>query len=90
MNETINWKVLSEVEKLKYESHFLRGTIVESLADLLTGAISDGDTQISKFHGIYQQTDRDLNKERKHQKLEPAYSFLIRLRMPGGKFTPAQ
>ncbi|WP_340114410.1 NADPH-dependent assimilatory sulfite reductase hemoprotein subunit [Maribellus mangrovi] len=90
MNETIDWKELSEVEKLKYESNFLRGTLVESLADPITGAISEGDTQISKFHGIYQQTDRDLDKERKHQKLEPAYSFLIRLRMPGGKFTPAQ
>ncbi|WP_167613174.1 NADPH-dependent assimilatory sulfite reductase hemoprotein subunit [Maribellus sediminis] len=90
MKETIDWKELSEVEKLKYESNFLRGTLVESLADPITGAISDGDTQISKFHGIYQQTDRDLDKERKHQKLEPAYSFLIRLRMPGGKFTPAQ
>ena len=90
MNETIDWKELSEVEKLKYESNFLRGTLVESLANPITEAISEGDTQISKFHGIYQQTDRDLDKERKHQKLEPAYSFLIRLRMPGGKFTPKQ
>jgi len=90
MNETIDWKELSEVEKLKYDSNFLRGTLVESLADPITGAISDGDTQISKFHGIYQQTDRDLDKERKHQKLEPAYSFLIRLRMPGGKFSAEQ
>ena len=90
MNEIIDWKELSEVEKLKYDSNFLRGTLVESLADPITGAISDGDTQISKFHGIYQQTDRDLDKERKHQKLEPAYSFLIRLRMPGGKFSAEQ
>ncbi len=90
MNETIDWKELSEVEKLKYDSNFLRGTLVESLADPITGAISDGDTQISKFHGIYQQTDRDLDKERKHQKLESAYSFLIRLRMPGGKFSAEQ
>ena len=90
MTETINWKELSEVEKLKYESNFLRGTLIDSLADPITGAISEGDTQISKFHGIYQQTDRDLDKERKQQKLEPAYSFLIRLRMPGGKFTTDQ
>ncbi len=90
MNETIDWKELSEVEKLKYDSNFLRGTLVESLTDPITGAISDGDTQISKFHGIYQQTDRDLDKERKHQKLESAYSFLIRLRMPGGKFSAEQ
>jgi sulfite reductase (NADPH) hemoprotein beta-component len=90
MSDNINWKALSEVEKLKYDSNYLRGTLVESLADPITGAISDGDTQISKFHGIYQQWDRDIEKERKQQKLEPAYSFLIRLRMPGGKFTPEQ
>ncbi|NQU53738.1 MAG: hypothetical protein HQ522_14505 [Bacteroidetes bacterium] len=90
MSDTINWKELSEVEKLKYDSNYLRGTLVESLANPITGAIADGDTQISKFHGIYQQWDRDIDKERKHQKLEPAFSFLIRLRMPGGKFTPEQ
>lgn len=90
MSDTINWKELSEVEKLKYDSNYLRGTLVESLADPITGAIADGDTQISKFHGIYQQWDRDIDKERKSQKLEPAFSFLIRLRMPGGKFTPEQ
>ncbi|KJF42620.1 assimilatory sulfite reductase (NADPH) hemoprotein subunit [Draconibacterium sediminis] len=90
MSENINWQELSEVEKLKYDSNYLRGTLTESLADPITGAISDGDTQISKFHGIYQQWDRDIDKERKRQKLEPAFSFLIRLRMPGGRFTPGQ
>lgn len=90
MSDTINWQELSEVEKLKFESNYLRGTLVNSLANPITGAISDGDTQISKFHGIYQQWDRDIDKERKRQKLEPAFSFLIRLRMPGGRFTPKQ
>ncbi|WP_297100779.1 assimilatory sulfite reductase (NADPH) hemoprotein subunit [uncultured Draconibacterium sp.] len=90
MSENINWLELSEVERLKYDSNYLRGTLPESLADPITGAISQGDTQISKFHGIYQQWDRDVDKERKRQKLEPAFSFLIRLRMPGGKFTPRQ
>ncbi len=90
MSDTINWEALSEVEKLKYESNYLRGTLVESLADPITGAIAPGDTQISKFHGIYQQFDRDLDKERKRQKLEPAYSFLIRVRMPGGVATTQQ
>lgn len=90
MNETIDWQTLSEVEKIKHESNYLRGTLTESLADRITGAISPNDTQISKFHGIYQQTDRDLDKERKMQKLEPAYSFLIRLRVPGGMITPQQ
>ncbi len=90
MNDTINWDVLSEVEKLKYDSNYLRGTLIESLADPITGAISPGDTQISKFHGMYQQWDRDIDKERKSQKLEPAFSFLIRLRIPGGMVTPGQ
>lgn len=90
MSKNINWLELSEVEKLKYDSNYLRGTLPESLADPITGAISDGDTQISKFHGIYQQWDRDVDKKRKSQKLEPAFSFLIRLRMPGGRFTPKQ
>lgn len=90
MNDTINWDILSEVEKLKYDSNYLRGTLLESLTDPITGAISPGDTQISKFHGMYQQWDRDIDKERKSQKLEPAFSFLIRLRVPGGVVTPAQ
>lgn len=90
MIDTINWEELSEVEKLKYESNYLRGTLVESIADPLTGAISPGDTQISKFHGFYQQFDRDIDKERKNQKLEPLFSFLIRVRMPGGVVTPEQ
>ena len=63
---------------------------LESLADPLTGAIADDDTQLIKFHGSYQQDDRDLREERRHQKLEPAYSFMIRTRTPGGVVTPAQ
>jgi len=90
MSDTINWKLLSELEKIKYDSNYLRGTLVESLADPITGSIAFGDTQISKFHGMYQQFDRDLEKERKRQKLEPAYSFLIRVRIPGGVVTPKQ
>lgn len=90
MSDTINWKELSELERIKYESNYLRGTLVESLADPLTGSLAFADTQLSKFHGMYQQTDRDLDKERKRQKLEPAYSFLIRVRIPGGVVNAAQ
>ena len=90
MNDTINWDELSELERIKYESNYLRGTLVESLADPITGSIAYADTQLSKFHGLYQQFDRDLEKERKRQKLEPAYSFLIRVRLPGGVVTPKQ
>ncbi len=80
----------TEVEKIKAASRNLRGTIAEGLVDPLTGAIADSDTQLSKFHGIYQQDDRDIRSERKRQKLEPAFSFMIRARIPGGLVTTAQ
>jgi sulfite reductase (NADPH) hemoprotein beta-component len=80
----------SPVEVIKKASRGLRGTLVESLADPLTGAIRDSDTQLIKFHGSYMQDDRDLRAEREHQKLEPAYSFMIRTRLPGGVCTPKQ
>ncbi|MEM1261172.1 MAG: NADPH-dependent assimilatory sulfite reductase hemoprotein subunit [Pseudomonadota bacterium] len=83
-------KPLSDVERIKSASQHLRGTLVESLADPLTGAIADDDTQLSKFHGIYQQDDRDIRQERRKQRLEPAFSFMIRARIPGGRMTPAQ
>ena len=82
--------LLSPVEGIKKRSNYLRGTIVESLADRLTGALAEDDTQLTKFHGFYQQDDRDLRAERTRQKLEPAYSFMIRVRVPGGITTPAQ
>lgn len=90
MSENINWDLLSEVEKIKDESNYLRGTLLQSLSDPVTGAIAADDQQLSKFHGIYQQHDRDLELERKKQKLEPAYSFLIRVRLPGGIASPDQ
>jgi len=81
---------LTPIERIKSESRHLRGTLVESLADPLTGAIREDDTALIKFHGSYQQDDRDLRDERRRQKLEPAYSFMIRTRLPGGVCTPAQ
>ena len=81
---------LSPVEGIKTRSHQLRGTIAEGLLELVTGAISEDDTQLSKFHGIYQQDDRDLRAERRDQKLEPAFQFMVRARIPGGLCTPAQ
>lgn len=83
-------KMLSDVERIKAASRHLRGTLADGLVDPLTGAIAESDAQLSKFHGIYLQDDRDLRKERKLQKLEPAYSFMIRARIPGGLVTPAQ
>jgi sulfite reductase (NADPH) hemoprotein beta-component len=81
---------LSIVEAIKSASRRLRGTLVESLADPVSGAIAEADTQLIKFHGSYQQDDRDLRDERRVAKLEPAYSFMIRTRLPGGVVTPAQ
>ena len=90
MDKIIKLAELSEVERIKYNSNYLRGTLIESLANPITGAIAPDDTQVSKFHGIYQQHDRDLERERKKQKLEPAYSYLIRVRLPGGVASAAQ
>lgn len=81
---------LSELETIKANSRHLRGTIVEGLADPITGAISDDDNKLLKFHGSYQQDDRDIRDERRRQKLEPAYSFMVRARLPGGVVTPGQ
>ncbi len=81
---------LSPLEQLKADSRLLRGTIQESLADPLTGAISEDDNKLLKFHGSYQQDDRDLRDERRKQKLEPAYSFMIRARLAGGVVSPDQ
>ena len=80
----------SPVERIKRDSRLLRGTLADSLADPLTGAIREPDTVLIKFHGSYQQDDRDLRDERRRQKLEPAYSFMIRTRLPGGVCTPQQ
>jgi len=80
----------SPVERIKRESRLLRGTLADSLKDPLTGAIREDDTVLIKFHGSYQQDDRDLREERRRQKLEPAYSFMIRTRLPGGVCTPRQ
>jgi sulfite reductase (NADPH) hemoprotein beta-component len=75
---------LSPVEKIKTSSDGLRGSIKESLHDSITGKIRDDDTQVIKFHGMYQQDDRDIREERAQKKLETLYSFMIRLRLPGG------
>jgi sulfite reductase (NADPH) hemoprotein beta-component len=80
----------SEVEHVKIASRYLRGTLAESLRNRLTGALNPDDTHLIKFHGSYQQTDRDLESERKRQKLEPLYSFMLRVRVPGGVCSASQ
>lgn len=77
-------------ERIKAQSRYLRGTLEEGLADPLTGAVSEADTQLTKFFGIYQQDHRDLRDERRRAKLEPRYQFMVRLRLPGGVCTREQ
>src|SRR5690606_40375837 len=83
-------KKIAAIEQVKIDSRYLRGGITEGLADPITGAISEDDNKLLKFHGSYQQDDRDQREERRKQKLEPAFSFMIRARLPGGVVTPAQ
>lgn len=77
-------------EDMKLASDYLRGTIVEGLADESTGAIHAYDQQLTKFHGIYMQDDRDIRETRKSQGMEPYYIFMARVRLPGGISTPEQ
>ena len=83
-------KKLAANEGIKTRSNYLRGTIEEGLADLSTGSMSEDDQQLLKFHGTYQQDDRDLRQNRRKHKLEKAFSFMIRIRVPGGVATPQQ
>ena len=80
----------SKNEQIKELSRFLRGGIADGLAKVETGAIAEDDAQLTKFHGTYLQDDRDLRPERRRKKLEQAYSFMIRVRVPGGVCTPPQ
>jgi sulfite reductase (NADPH) hemoprotein beta-component len=77
-------------ETLKAESDQLRGTIKASLADEITGAVAPSDGKLMKFFGIYQQDDRDIRDERRRKKLEAAFSFMARVRLPGGVCSPEQ
>lgn len=81
---------LADNERLKRESNFLRGTIAQDLQDPLTGGFNGDNFQLIRFHGMYQQDDRDIRAERAAQKLEPLHNVMLRARLPGGIITPAQ
>ena len=81
---------LSAVEHIKLKSHGLRGTLLESLQDAITGAVREDDHALVKFHGMYEQDNRDLREERAEKKLDKLYSFMVRMRIPGGLVTPQQ
>ncbi len=75
-------------ETLKHDSDQLRGHIALDLLDRISAGVTFESNKLMKFHGIYQQDDRDIRDERRRQKLEPAHSFMVRLRLPGGICTP--
>jgi sulfite reductase (NADPH) hemoprotein beta-component len=83
-------EALGPDETLKYNSDYLRGSIDVGLLDRISGGVKFEDNKLMKFHGIYQQDDRDIRDERRRQKLEPAFTFMVRLRLPGGVCTPEQ
>ncbi|CAN5516318.1 assimilatory sulfite reductase (NADPH) hemoprotein subunit [soil metagenome] len=87
---TQNTQAPSPVEKIKKESHGLRGNIVPSIKEPITGSVPEDTVQLVKFHGMYLQDDRDRREARAEKKLERLYSFMIRLRLPGGILTPEQ
>ncbi|MHB6196616.1 sulfite reductase subunit beta, partial [Klebsiella pneumoniae] len=81
---------LSDAERMKLESNYLRGTIAEDLNDGLTGGFKGDNFLLIRFHGMYQQDDRDIRAERAAQKLEPRHAMLLRCRLPGGVITTTQ
>ncbi len=81
---------LSPAEKIKKNSQGLRGTLKESLEDNHTGSVRPDDELLIKFHGMYVQDDRDRRAERAAKKLDKLYSFMIRLRIPGGVISADQ
>ena len=85
-----NKENLSSTEKIKMASDALRGSLVESLHNEITGNLAEDDVALVRFHGMYVQDDRDRREERAAKKLERLYSFMIRLRLTGGFLTPQQ
>jgi sulfite reductase (NADPH) hemoprotein beta-component len=81
---------VSRNERIKEASDYLRGTLAHGLSEEITGAIAEDDQQLVKFHGMYLQDDRDLRPERTRKKMEKAFAFMIRVRIPGGEVSPQQ
>jgi sulfite reductase (NADPH) hemoprotein beta-component len=81
---------LADNERLKSASRFLRGTIEPDLTNHVTGGFTGDNFQLIRFHGMYQQDDRDIRAERNKQKLEPLHNVMLRARMPGGIIKPEQ
>jgi len=82
-------KPLSPVEKVKEESRGLRGSLADELV-LGTDRFSDAGAQLLKFHGTYQQEDRDQRRALRGTDSEPAHQFMVRCKIPGGVLTSEQ
>lgn len=80
----------SKNEAIKKESNYLRGNLKEEMENPLSAGLPEKENILLKFHGSYLQDDRDLRNERAKQKLEPAYQFMVRVRLPGGVASPEQ
>ncbi|MBN6361284.1 assimilatory sulfite reductase (NADPH) hemoprotein subunit [Providencia huaxiensis] len=81
---------LADSERMKQDSDYLRGTIKDDLKNGLTGGFEGDNFLLIRFHGMYQQDDRDIRSERAEQKLEPRHAMMLRCRLPGGIITPKQ
>jgi sulfite reductase (ferredoxin) len=79
----------SAVEMIKENSRQLRGTLAQELAQEIDH-FSEQSKQLLKFHGSYQQEDRDARKNRRKDGVGKHYMFMIRCRIPGGKLTADQ
>ncbi|MBK4775684.1 sulfite reductase subunit beta [Candidatus Pantoea edessiphila] len=81
---------LEDAERVKEQSNYLRGTIVQDLENEITGGFTGDNFLLIRFHGMYQQDNRDIRAERIKQKLEPLHSVMLRCRLPGGVITTEQ
>lgn len=86
---TTDEEKVSKIELIKRQSRHLRGTIKEALQDDQP-KFSEENVQVLKFHGVYQQDDRDLRAQLKNEGKEQHYSMMIRARIPGGVLSPDQ
>lgn len=90
MTDTSSERAPSKVEHLKIESDGLGGLLFDELNDTSSDRISEDAYQLLKFHGSYQQDDRDERRDRKKQGLDRAWSFMVRTKFPGGRLTAEQ
>ncbi|CAL4324901.1 Sulfite reductase [NADPH] hemoprotein beta-component [Buchnera aphidicola (Protaphis terricola)] len=81
---------LTKEEHIKKNSNYLRGTIINDLKNEITNGFTGDNFSLIRFHGMYQQDDRDLRLERNEQKLEPRYAMMLRCRLPGGVISSKQ